>query len=96
MEEFTVTEVFDGDTFRIWPRWEWGNRKGDIVRPLGYNTPEEGEPGYEEAKRRLTNLILNKKVEIGNVETIDTYGRLLARVYYNGKDLAEYFPEYQV
>jgi len=30
----------------------------------GYDTPEENERGYEEAKRRLSDLILNKQVDI--------------------------------
>jgi len=95
MAEFTVTEVIDGDTFRVKPPWEWKNKTGDIVRPTGYNTPEEGEPGYEEAKRRLIDLILNKKVEVKNAKAIDKYSRLVADVYYNGKNLADYFPEYK-
>jgi endonuclease YncB( thermonuclease family) len=62
----------------------------------GYNTPEENERGYEEAKRRLSNLILNKTVDIKNAKTIDDYGRLVADVYYNGKNLADYFSEYNI
>lgn len=96
MTEFTVSEVFDGDTFRVKPRWKWKDRTGDIVRPTGYNTPEEGEEGYEEAKRRLTDLILNKKVDIRTCKTIDDHGRLVADVYYAGKNLADYFPEYKI
>ena len=60
------------------------------------STPEKGEPGYEEAKRRLSNLILNKTVDIRNPKTIDDYGRLVADVYYKGKNLADYFPEYKI
>jgi len=41
------------------------------TRPLGYNTPEKGQFGYEQAKIKLTNLILNEKVKIGNVERTD-------------------------
>jgi len=96
MAEFTVTEVIDGDTFRVKPPWKWKNKTGDIVRPTGYNTPEEGEPRYEEAKRRLIDLILNKKVEVTNPKTIDDYDRLVADAYYNGKNLADYFPEYRI
>ena len=95
MAEFTVTEVIDGDTFRVKPPWEWKNKTGDIVRPTGYNTPEEGEPGYEEAKRRLIDLILNKKVEVTNPKAIDKYGRLVADVYYNGKKSCRLFSRIQ-
>jgi len=40
-------------------------------------------------------LILNKKVEVKNAKAIDKYSRLVADVYYNGKNLADYFPEYK-
>ena len=95
MAEFTVSEVIDGDTFKVKNEWEWDNKRGDTVRASGYNTPEENERGYEGAKKRLSNLILNKKVDIKNAKTIDDYGRLVADVYYKGKNLADYFPEYK-
>lgn len=97
MTEFTVTEVVDGDTFKVKPDWEWGEKKGDTVRPTGYNTPEKGEPGYEQAKQKLKDLILGKKVDVDieNAKTVDEWGRLVVDVYYNGKNLADYFPEYK-
>ncbi len=95
MAEFTVSEVIDGDTFKVKNGWKWENKTGDTVRPTGYNTPEENERGYEEAKQKLKRLILNEKVEIKNPQTIDDWGRLLADVYYKGRNLADYFPEYK-
>jgi endonuclease YncB( thermonuclease family) len=91
---FLVTSVTDGDTFEVSPAWKWENESGKIVRPLGYNTPEIGAPGYREAKEKLERLILDKYVDLKNVVKI-TYGRLLCDVFYNGKNLADYFPEYQ-
>jgi len=41
MSEFTVSEVIDGDTFKVKNGWRWIQRSGDTVRPTGYNTPEE-------------------------------------------------------
>lgn len=96
MAEFTVSEVIDGDTFKVKEEWKWGEKRGDTVRATGYNTPERGEPGYEEAKQKLKRLILKEKVEIENVQTIDDWGRLIADVYYKGKNLADYFPEYRI
>ncbi len=95
MSEFVVSEVTDGDTFKVRGGWSWNNKTGEKVRPTGYNTPESLLTGYGEAKRKLTDLILNKKVDIRNVKTVDVYGRLVADVYYNGKNLADYFPEYK-
>ena len=95
MAEFTVSEVVDGDTFKVKNGWKWDNKTGDTVRPTGYDAPEKGEPGYEEAKEKLRRLILNEKVEIKNPQTIDDWGRLVADVYYKGKNLADYFPEWR-
>jgi len=66
MSEFIVSEVIDGDTFKVKNGWRWNNKVGDIVRPTGYNTPEKWQIGYDGAKTRLTNLILNKIVDIRN------------------------------
>ncbi len=91
---FKVTKVIDGDTFEVSPNWKWNNETGSVVRPNGYNTPETGEQGYQAAKDKLSGLILNKEVELVKAITF-TYGRLLCDVEYNGKNLADYFPEYQ-
>jgi endonuclease YncB( thermonuclease family) len=91
---FEVTNVVDGDTFEVSPNWKWNNQEGNVVRPTGYNTPEEGEPGYQAAKDKQTKLILGKEVELKNAKKI-TYGRLLCDVYYKGKHLADFFPEYK-
>jgi hypothetical protein len=94
--KFTVAEVLDGNTFKVGPVWMYKGFVGNAVRAAGYSTPEEGERGYEEAKRRLTNLLLNKKVDIKAAKAIDDRGRLVANVYYGGKNLADYFPEYKI
>lgn len=94
MSNFTVTEVFDGDTFRVSPRWKSGNMIGDIVRPTGYNTPERGKPGYEAATQKLTELIQGKVVQLGRAVNFD-HGRIVCQASLNGKDLAEYFLEYK-
>ena len=94
MTNFSVREVIDGDTFRVRNGWKWKGQTGDLVRPTGYNAPEKGKPGYQKAKDKLTKLILGKTVDIKNSVKIDR-GRLVSDVYYNGKNLADYFPEYK-
>ena len=89
-----VTEVIDGDTFKVSPCWKWNDKEGDTVRANGYDTPEQGQVGYQAAKERLEELILGKDVELKNPIKI-TYGRLLCDVYIAGKNLASFFPEYQ-
>ena len=91
---FRVTRVIDGDTFEVSSKWEWNDQTGNVVRVNGYDTPEKGESEHQSTKDKLENLILNKDVELKNPIRI-TYGRLLCDVYYNGKNIADYFPEYQ-
>ncbi|MBI3399092.1 MAG: thermonuclease family protein [Deltaproteobacteria bacterium] len=67
--------VIDGDTIEI---------KGGIrIRYLGVDTPEIGQPFYEEAKNKNKELVLGKTVrlEICKAEPTDKYGRILAYVY---------------
>lgn len=94
MSTFKVTTVIDGDTFDVSPQWKWNEQTGTRVRPAGYNAPELHKPGWQTAKDKLSRLILGQEVELRNPHTIDR-GRLVCDVYYRGKNLAEYFPEYQ-
>lgn len=70
--EMTVTTVHDGDTFTL--------GSGDRIRLLGVNAPEIGNCGSEEAKKLLTDLVLNKVVKITE-EKRDTYGRRMGLVW---------------
>lgn len=96
MSDFKVKEVVDGDTFSVVNGWKWDGKTGDFVRPLGYNTPEQGEPGYLEAKTKLKNLIEGKQVDIRKAVSVDKFGRLLSEVYYNNINLAEYFKDHRI
>jgi len=93
MSEFKVTNVIDGDTFEV-NGWKWNGQNGNRVRPTGYNTPELGTVQGQQAKQKLSRLILGKIVEIRKAHTIDR-GRLVADVYLQGKYLADHFPEYK-
>lgn len=57
MAEFIVSEAIDGDTFKVKNGWKWNEKRGDAVRPTGYNTPERGEPWYEQTKRNENSEI---------------------------------------
>lgn len=96
MSEFIVSEVIDGHTFKVKNGWKWNDKRGDTIWDSGYNTPEKEEERYEGEKQKLVNLILGKKVDIKNSQTIDEWGRLVADVCYKDKNLAEYFPEYKI
>jgi len=79
MEKTVVERVIDGDTIVT----EIGN-----VRLLGMNTPERGEPGFQEAKEFLEDLILNETVILEYLgERQDKYGRILAYVFFKGENI---------
>jgi len=94
MAQFKVIDVIDGDTFEVTPQWNWNGRTGSRVRPTGYNAPELYEPGGQQATSKLMQLILGKIVELGDAYRVD-HDRLVCDVYFSGKNLASYFPEYQ-
>lgn len=91
-----VTQVLDGDTFIL------SNNK--TVRIVMIDTPEINEPLYKEASDCLSNLILNRTVElilIGSGK--DRYNRILAevmldttnigrRILYNGLAVMYVYP----
>jgi len=89
-----VTSIVDGDTFAVSPRWTWNSLSGDRVRPTGCDTPELGQPGYVEATQKLRTLLLGKTIELQKAYRVDR-GRLVCDVYLNGRNLADYFPEYE-
>lgn len=71
----SVVAVIDGDTIEI--------KGGEKVRYLGIDTPEIGQPFYEQAKNKNKELVLGKivRLDICKAEPRDKYGRLLAYVY---------------
>lgn len=94
MSNFRVVAVVDGDTFDVFPQWQWNGQTGSRIRPAGYDAPElTGLPGYA-AKTRLEKLILGQEVELRSAHTIDR-GRLVCEVYFWGKNLADFFSGYQ-
>jgi len=87
---FRVIEILEGDTFKVFPNWSWHKESGNIVKIYDYESPEKGESRYEIAKKRLKNLIQNKKVEIKDPKDIDKNKILIADIYYKGKNLIHY------
>ena len=94
MSAFKVTSIIDGDTFEVSPQWKWNGQTGTRVRPTGYNAPELHTYGGQAAKEKLSRLILGEEVDLRAAHKVDR-GRLVCDVYYKGKYLADYFPEYQ-
>ncbi|MDI9624558.1 MAG: thermonuclease family protein [Methanothermobacter sp.] len=73
--------VVDGDTIDV----EGVGR----IRLVGVNTPERGQPGYQEAKDFVEEMCLGKTVhlDIDDVKNRDKYGRILAVVYVDNVNL---------
>lgn len=73
---FYVKRVIDGDTFVV---------SGNLhVRLLSIDAPERGDPFWENSKRDLEKMILNKKVRLEyDIRKYDKYNRILAYVFVN-------------
>jgi micrococcal nuclease len=73
--------VVDGDTIDV----EGVGR----VRLVGVNTPERGQPGYQNATDFVKSMCLGKTVflDIDDAKNKDKYGRTLAVVHVNGMNL---------
>jgi len=73
--------VVDGDTIDV----EGVGR----IRLVGVNTPERGEPGYTSATDFVKSMVEGKTVylDIDDAKHYDKYGRTLAVVYIDNKNL---------
>jgi endonuclease YncB( thermonuclease family) len=68
--------VIDGDTIRL--------ASGEVVRYIGIDTAERGEPYYWEATRANRLMLEGKALRLeSDVTNEDRYGRLLRYVYAN-------------
>lgn len=76
-----VTNIVDGDTIYI------DNR--EKVRFVGVNTPEVGQPGYNEAKQYVNDKIMNQRIylDVDDKNPKDKYGRTLAVIIINNDNL---------
>lgn len=76
-----VLRVIDGDTLVIDLDMGFETHTIKRVRLLGVDTPERGEPGYNEAKAFTTSAVLGKDVYVQTYQA-DAFGRYLADVWY--------------
>jgi endonuclease YncB( thermonuclease family) len=86
--EYTCNRVLDGDTLRL-----VGRNAEITLRLFGIDAPETskskrgpGQPFSQVAARHLAGLVLNKAVEFKSYGA-DRYGRTLAVVFVEGKDV---------
>ena len=78
-ESGTVDNIFDGDTILL--------DNGKVVRYAIVDTPERGEPLYEEARIRNKELVLGKTVVLkkNSWRNKDVYNRYIRLVYVDGQ-----------
>ncbi|GAB4446391.1 MAG: hypothetical protein Kow0031_29040 [Anaerolineae bacterium] len=77
LESATVAQVIDGDTVEL--------ADGRRVRYIGINTPERGQPYYNEATTTNRQLVTGQPIQLEfDVETFDQYGRTLAYIWADG------------
>ncbi len=75
-----VKRVIDGDTIEL--------INGQIVRYVGVNAPNNGEPLEEEATEANTKFVSGKTVTLEyDTYTSDRFGRVLAYPIVNGKNV---------
>jgi endonuclease YncB( thermonuclease family) len=80
-EPITVTRVIDGDTVDL--------TTGETVRLLGFDTPERGECGYDDAANALRYMLsagfVTMTSDVG--DDTDRYGRILRHILVLGVPL---------
>lgn len=82
-EYANVVYVVDGDSLDAKLDLGFSVKVKHRFRLSRVDTPERGQPGYDEAKRFMVNTVLDKDVVL-DVEKLDKYGRYLAEIYVNG------------
>lgn len=91
----TLTRVIDGDTIEVDPEFmdapPVNVGEGLMVRILGYDAPEDGQPGYAESTAHLRRLVGSEASQVALTydpdRMFDAYDRLLAHVTANGTDI---------
>ena len=89
-QDLKVTRVIDGDTLEVSVE-----DKRSTLHLIGVDAPEEGQPGWEEAKNKLSDLVLGKTVTI-QYSTFcpkHTSGVFLTHVVLDGNDVGTYLLE---
>jgi micrococcal nuclease len=81
LAQFNVVKCYDGDSFEV---IEATTGKTLQVRLAYLDSPEEGQPFYNESKAYLEKLILNKLILL-SIHNIDNYGRTIADIWVNEK-----------
>ena len=98
MALFRVNNILTGNKVQV-TGWSWNDYSGTDVIIAGYNPNIIADGSIsiisqELAKNRLTSLVLGKEIELGKVISVNSDGSITCVAFYNGIDIAKYFPEY--
>lgn len=94
LTEGIVVKVYDGDTITIVsklpydssPLYKFSVRINNIDCPEIKGSIDDEKQCAKIAKQRVSDLILNKRIELTNIGT-EKYGRVLADVLIDGEDI---------
>lgn len=78
----TVVQVMDGDTISLLTR----NGTSYKVRLIGIDAPERDQSGWQASQMGLITLAMGRSASV-KWQSTDSFGRLVARVTVEGKDL---------
>ena len=78
-----VTNVVDGDTVDVTVDLGFKIYTVQRIRLMGIDTPERGQPGYQEAKDRLIELVLNKEIILQTAK-VSKFGYYLGLLIFEG------------
>lgn len=85
-ENTELVRVVDGDTIDLNVDLGFNVHAYPRFRLARINTPEKGQPGAVEATEAMKTRLAAGKITI-DVKGHDTYGRWIAEVYVNGKNV---------
>jgi len=86
--QLMVTQVIDGESFRVNPSWSVDGERGDIVLMRDHTAPPLGTGAGEAFKQRLEELVLHRAVEVLNPVRVGD-GIVEADVFISGQNMAE-------
>lgn len=59
---------------------------GTKIRVFGIDAPEMDQPGGEDAKRKMAEMVKGRNIRVDPIET-DVYGRTVARIWSGSRDI---------
>lgn len=81
-----IFNVVDGDTVDAELDLGFSIKIKQRLRLNGIDTPERGQPGYQEAKEALTKFVLDKEVLVTTYKT-SKYGQYLADIEFDNQQI---------